>query len=162
VLLQEPLGVVTSAASNAARQFFSIGLSEFDRSDLANTQISAKLPPQYRALFRASAQYNGLMPTRTWSGINVVAFWFGVVTLALILFASGIRKQFSVPQLNLAALILIGVIINAASCGIISGPSDRYAARVAWLVPFAAIALVYSICRRLYWRNPMDMIIRQG
>lgn len=141
VLLHEPLGVVTSAASNAVREFFSIGLSEFDRSDLANEWLTAKLPPQYRARFRASAQYNGFVPARTWSAINVVIFWFGVVTLALILFASGIRKQFGGPQLNLAALILIGVIINAAVCGIISGPHDRYQARVAWLVPFAAIAL---------------------
>jgi hypothetical protein len=44
-------------------------------------------------------------------------------------------------------LILLGVVINAVVCGAVSGPHDRYEARVAWLVPFVAIALLLQIAR---------------
>jgi hypothetical protein len=40
-------------------------------------------------------------------------------------------------------IIFIGVVLNAAICGVLSGPYDRYQARVIWLVPFAAALALY-------------------
>ncbi len=38
-----------------------------------------------------------------------------------------------------AALLLAVVVINAAVCGVISGPYSRYQARVAWVIPLVAL-----------------------
>ena len=42
--------------------------------------------------------------------------------------------------------LVLAVILNAAVCGILSGPFDRYQARLLWLVP--AAALLYAAARR--------------
>jgi hypothetical protein len=42
--------------------------------------------------------------------------------------------------------LILAVIVNAAVCGMLSGPFDRYQARLLWLVP--ASALLYAIARR--------------
>jgi hypothetical protein len=41
-------------------------------------------------------------------------------------------------------LVLFGVVANAAVCGIIASPFDRFQARVIWLVPLAAMALAMA------------------
>jgi hypothetical protein len=38
-----------------------------------------------------------------------------------------------------AGLVLFGVVLNAAVCGMLSGAQDRYQARVVWLVPLLAL-----------------------
>ena len=42
-------------------------------------------------------------------------------------------------------LLLGGVILNAAVCGILSGPFARYEARLVWLVPLAALLLLSAL-----------------
>jgi len=41
-----------------------------------------------------------------------------------------------------AGLVLFGVVLNAAVCGMLSGAQDRYQARVVWLVPLLALIAV--------------------
>jgi hypothetical protein len=147
VLKHEPLGVIGSVAGDAALQFFYIGLSEFDMSGPQERELAAKLPVQYRERFRASAAYKGLVPTHTWTGFNLVLFWAGSVSLGIILFRGRVRQRVASTQVYPVVLILLGVVINAVVCGAVSGPHDRYEARVAWLVPFVAIALLLEIAR---------------
>lgn len=48
----------------------------------------------------------------------------------------------------LFALILLGIIANAAVCGALSEPADRYGARVIWLLPWiASLALMIVFSR---------------
>ena len=35
--------------------------------------------------------------------------------------------------------VLVGVLANAAATGALSGPHDRYQARIAWLLPLAGL-----------------------
>jgi hypothetical protein len=147
VLKHDPLGVVGSAAANSGLQLFSNGLAEFDMSAPTDRALANKLPAQYRARFRASAAYRGLVPTQTWSGIGLIVFWSGLLSLVIILFTGRVRQRFHARQLDPAVWVLVGVVINAVVCGTMSGPHDRYEARVAWLVPFVAIALLLEIAR---------------
>ena len=39
-------------------------------------------------------------------------------------------------------LVLAALLLNAAICGVLSGPNDRYQARVAWLLPLMAAGLM--------------------
>jgi hypothetical protein len=77
----------------------------------------------------------------------MIAFWAGMLSLVLILFTGRIRQRFHARQLDPAVWVLAGVVINAVVCGTMSGPHDRYEARVAWLIPFVAIALLLEVAR---------------
>jgi hypothetical protein len=48
---------------------------------------------------------------------------------------------------------VFGVIANVAICGVISGPHDRYAARVAWLIPAVALIAHFEIYRAWWMRK---------
>src|SRR5206468_297508 len=50
-----------------------------------------------------------------------------------------------------SVLLVLAVVINAAVCGVLSGPFARYQARVAWLVP--AAALVVASASAFAWRR---------
>lgn len=43
------------------------------------------------------------------------------------------------------ALLVLAVVINAAVCGVLSGPFARYQARMAWLVPAAAVVAATAL-----------------
>jgi hypothetical protein len=51
-------------------------------------------------------------------------------------------------QLFLLAMVAIGIMVNAAICGALSSPLDRYEARVAWLVPFIAVTVILAVWQR--------------
>ncbi|CUX82848.1 MAG: putative acyltransferase [Roseibaca calidilacus] len=40
------------------------------------------------------------------------------------------------------AALLLGVMLNAAICGVLASPYDRFQARIIWLVPLAGLALI--------------------
>jgi hypothetical protein len=45
-------------------------------------------------------------------------------------------------MIGLVSIILTTVIVNAAVCGILSGPADRYESRVLWLLPLLGLLTV--------------------
>ncbi len=62
---------------------------------------------------------------------------------ALLLGAAGTllawRRAGDPRHLGLVLCVLVGVTANAAATGALSGPHDRYQARIAWLLPLAAL-----------------------
>jgi hypothetical protein len=49
----------------------------------------------------------------------------------------------------LPAMVFVALVGNAFVCGVISGPSDRYQARLVWLAPLAAGVAVLGGARGL-------------
>jgi hypothetical protein len=163
VLKYDPLSFAKVLTQDVLRQFFMMGLSEFDWSNSSHLNFAAKLPVEYRASFRASAAYRGVMPTRATSVIQLLVFGLGAATLLALFVWPRLREQFDRQQLNLVALVLIGVAANAVICGTISGPHDRYEARVAWLIPFVALAAVLALMqRRRMTRQGNDIALSSG
>src|SRR5262249_11505814 len=47
---------------------------------------------------------------------------------------------------KLAATVMVAILANAFVCGVLSGPHDRYGARIAWIATFtAAIAVLRAV-----------------
>ncbi|MCR0981649.1 hypothetical protein [Roseomonas populi] len=91
------------------------------------------------ARFQAGAQWRGVLP-------EMVAplFWVqGPVLLlgAIALAVLGWRGRRDRAALGLALGIGIGILANAFATGALSGPHDRYGARLAWVVVAGAILL---------------------
>ncbi len=78
--------------------------------------------------------------SKVWHG--TVAVLAVAVALAALLWR---RSEATGPSRRLVgttAFLLTAVVVNAAVCGILSGPFARYQARIVWLVPLAAVMLV--------------------
>lgn len=78
--------------------------------------------------------------SKVWHG--AVAGIAVAVVLAALLWR---RREGAGPPRRLvavAAFLLAAVVVNAAVCGILSGPFARYQARIVWLVPLVALLLI--------------------
>jgi hypothetical protein len=70
----------------------------------------------------------------------------GSMLLMLVLLAAALaRGRFDEPA-RLAAMVTVALLANAFVCGALSGPHDRYGARIAWIATLtAAIAILLAI-----------------
>ena len=64
--------------------------------------------------------------------VHVPVAYVSLLFLVLLLGEALARGRFH-AQARLAATILVAIVANAFACGALSGPHDRYGARVAWL-----------------------------
>jgi fructose-specific phosphotransferase system IIC component len=127
---------------DAAMQLGELGLTEFQYTDLEKESFAGKIPGTHLETLRASAAYNGTMPLR-----NLERWILGGVAIGGIIVAAGLLRRVprgppASPVVPIIVWTLIGILVNAAVCGILSGPHDRYSARVAWLLPFAALLIL--------------------
>ena len=77
--------------------------------------------------------------------VHVPVAYVSLLFLVLLLGEALARGRFH-AQARLAATILVAIVANAFACGALSGPHDRYGARVAWLATLAVgIALLSAI-----------------
>src|SRR4029077_20884125 len=93
--------------------------------------IERYLPKQVEAM-RAARQQNGYI---TFGPINLVHVPVALVSMLLVfgMFARAIwRRQFDEFTL-LTATVSLALLGNAFVCGVISGPHDRYGARLVWV-----------------------------
>jgi hypothetical protein len=141
VIAHDPWGQLSASLNDAAAQLIEIGLSEFQYDASEKQGFAAKIPSEHLEKLRASAAFRGTMPIRFFSAvIQITVLIAGIVVVWAFLRRSH-RPTVATAALPITVWILIGILVNAAVCGILSGPHDRYSARVAWLLPFAAILI---------------------
>ncbi len=142
-LLREPLGVLRAAAANTLRQLVRVRVGDALVPDhLAGSvgwQLAVGFPARERRWFAASLQARGLLP-----GAAAPFLWPHRAVLllgALACLLAGWRAAVAgdMRRLGLVACVLVGVVANAAATGALSGPHDRYQARIAWLMPLAGL-----------------------
>lgn len=84
--------------------------------------------------------------------------WMVILSSIILLFFVFVRKSTFPPlykQNPLLLSLLFFLIANAAVCGVLSNPLDRYQARVIWLIP--CFALIYMFRWMLYrWKKEED------
>ena len=161
-ILTRPGAVAWVALGNTATQLGTIRLDKVLRGDDLDATVGARLRAYYPAgevaRFEASAQHAGRLgvlaaPWQRAHGVFLVA---GAVSAAVLLVWSWRHDR---VLFSLIALIAAGNLSNAFATGALSGPADRYQARVAWLVVLPVLLLVVrggqagSIVR---WRPLVD------
>src|SRR5262249_21644909 len=69
----------------------------------------------------------------------------GSMILALVLLARATISGCFDETGRLAATVTVAILANAFVCGVLSGPHDRYGARIVWIATFtAAIAILHA------------------
>jgi hypothetical protein len=147
----DPLGQAVAAVRNTAKQIGLVGLSDFNYDAQTRRFLSERVPRFYMEELKATRAWSQTMPTRVMSGViraSAVLAALYLLGCALALGKAALRDR----MLVLAAALVGGTIVNAAVCGTLSSPADRYQARVIWLLPLAAM-LVSQRPRAASWRR---------
>lgn len=131
-VLAEPVGQLHAALANAARQLGRFGLEDFVLGRGAEVTDE-----DYQFLYRPSA------PAAVWGLSGFTAMLYVTTTAAmLVLVIAWWRSVLSGAQGRLALFVAFGLLLNAAICGVLSGPHPRYQSRVVWLLPLLAAGLL--------------------
>lgn len=124
-----PMLQLASSMRNFLWQFGSFGLGKVD------FRAALVVGPTGRVDLVNVAEDRPLL--RRWLSVAIYVF-FGA-SLAILY-----RMRHRLTELERRALLLVGVglVSNAAICGVLSGVADRYQARVAWAVPLLAMLIL--------------------
>lgn len=142
-LRREPLGVARAVLGNGWRQLLRNRVGDvLGPENLAGSvgkQLALGFPEAEQRRFAEGLQARGLLRM-------MAAPFLALHPLVLLLGAAGTVlggwRAWRVgdrAMLGLVACVLAGVAANALVTGGLSGPHDRYGARIAWLLPLAAL-----------------------
>ncbi len=142
-LAREPWGVLRAAAANTARQLLAVRTGDTLGADhlpaSVGQQLALAFPAAEGGRFAASLQLRGALPAVAapflWPHLPVLLAGAVAVPLAA-------WRALRAGDARLLGFLLctgVGVLANAAATGSLSGPHDRYGARLAWLLPLAGL-----------------------
>jgi hypothetical protein len=132
---------VESAVSDALRQFamFKTGDQIEPQEWILSKPLGEFIPRQVRAYLAARQQLGGI-DFRPINFVHLTVGWLSLVGLVTALaFSLWRRHRKNALFLGFILLALIG---NAAICGALSNPHDRYQSRLIWLAPFGLALIV--------------------
>ncbi|UPY35119.1 hypothetical protein [Sediminicoccus sp. KRV36] len=144
-LRREPWPVLQAGFGNFLRQ---MGMTRIGDT-LANKHLAAVVRPRLVERFPAfevAAHDAALQTTDRLSARATQVAWLHPLVLLIatpILLLAWMRAHAARDSLALGLLLcmLVGVTGNALATGALSGPYDRYQARIAWLLPLAAMLM---------------------
>jgi hypothetical protein len=144
-LAEYPRWQAEAALAATAHQLILVATGENTNRPIPHTHgiLERYLPKQLKSM-RAAHQQNGYI---TFGPINLVHVPVALVSMLLVfgMFARAIwRRQLDEFTL-LTATVSLALLGNAFVCGVISGPHDRYGARLVWVATF--VALIAAIRR---------------
>jgi hypothetical protein len=136
------------ALASSLRQFVLLRTGDglADHMDYTQSVIKERAPNAFPA-YERGRQQRRVLTFATINAIHVPVALFAIGLLPLLM-ALRLSSAVRPAALTLALFILFTLIANAAICGSLSIPSDRYQSRLAWLAPLAAIIVAAAWRRR--------------
>jgi hypothetical protein len=146
VLAYDPINQILASSKNIFTQLCLVGLENFNYSSVADYFFEDHLPSTYMDGIKKTRAWQDKMPIMFMSYVNLLFICAGALYVLWHFFFSDKNKMYPKSRLGLfTAIVFVGLFANAAICGALCIPDDRYQARVIWLLPFVA-ALLY--CER--------------
>jgi hypothetical protein len=145
-----PAMQVDTALRATARQLVAVGTGEGIGTALLHTYgIIERYTPSVVPAMRAARQQHGEIGFAAINMIDVPVAWAAMALLPVLLLLGVCSAEFA-DLGSLAATLMLALLGNAAFCGVISDPHDRYGARIVWIAVFAvalAAARAYALVR---------------
>jgi hypothetical protein len=138
VLAYDPFGQITAGLSNAFQQLTTFGLSDF----VASADLATNVPRVHAERMARSLIWKKDFPIAIFSAVTMFAAAVSLIFAGITLIVHW--KSVSAEIKIFCFVILLGQISNALICGTLSGPHERYQARLTWLLPVAALLLPYD------------------
>ena len=132
----------TTALASTLKQLTMVATGEGVHSNIMHTQkIIERYVPHQTPFMQTARQHRGELSFETVNRIHVsVAYGSMLMIAAFFGYALWRRKvdDFAV----LTATVTLAVLGNAFVCGVLSGPHDRYGARIVWIATFAVLIIL--------------------
>jgi hypothetical protein len=125
-LAADPWGQARASLRNAGRQLARFGLDDFVLG-----RGAAVTPEDYTFVYLPEAP----------AAVHGLGWFTGLVYLSTAAWLARPQGRDADRDLAVVGFVLTGLLLNAAVCGVLSGPHDRYQARAIWLVPLLAAGL---------------------
>jgi len=156
VLRRYPLEQLARSTENVARSLVTLSLRRFQPPDEGEKELASKQQFYNGSLRAMPVAMPKLAASKLWreefplGGISFVstATYLPSLLLLGLFLAAHLRKPLGrdgapdVRFVRLVAIVVLGLLVNAAVSGVISGVSGRYQARFAALAPFVMLALL--------------------
>ncbi len=134
-----PAWQAEAAIVATAQQLVHVATGEGTDNWLPHTYgIIARYIPLQVAAMRAARQQRGQLDFTAINWIHVPIAWLSMLLVAAMLARDLWRRQLDDLTL-LAGTVFFALLGNAVVCGVISGPHDRYGARLTWVATFAVL-----------------------
>ena len=140
VLAYDPVGQVAASLNDAFDQIKLVGLSDFVQ---AAHEAYPKLPPEYSKALSETPIWRKEFPIAFFSSLTITAALLSLVYAGATLIK--FWRVISAQAKFLCLTVMLGQFSNAFICGALSGPHERYQARLTWLFPFIALILYYEV-----------------
>lgn len=145
-ILRYPLLQLRAAAKNMVAQFVHFGTGDqIEPQEWVLSPVLTRYMPSQMKAYYSARQQRGQIRFRTISNLDIFVATVSLVGTALLLGWFLRARQFEAALFH--GFILAALIGNAAICGVLSGPHDRYQSRLVWLAPFA-VMIVNPLVRR--------------
>jgi hypothetical protein len=135
-----PAQEAAAAVGNVLHQLGDVGVTEYGltpKDDVAPIPMLAWALDHYRGTGIAQ----GWMPLKEISVVMRSIYFAALVGIGMMLWRRG-RSALDSEEIRFVLLLLIGIAVNAAVSGGISGVFDRYQGRVAWLASLGFVVLL--------------------
>ena len=140
---REPLGVALAMAGNSWRQLGLVRVGDTLAGDDLATTVALRLAdgfsPGEQKRYATALQSRGLLPAAAGAFLAPHRLVLLLGGLAALLAWRRAAARGDPERLALVLCVLVGVTANAIATGALSGPHDRYQARIAWLLPLAGV-----------------------
>lgn len=147
-LIAYPGAQAKAALRATAQQLVMVATGEGSHDWIAHTWgIFERYLPQELPAMRAARQQQGTFDFTLINLIHVPVALASLLALVGILAHAAWRRRLDDRAL-LGAVAALAILGNAFLCGALSGPHDRYGARMAWLATFAVLIVAASAADR--------------
>ena len=138
-LAEYPLWQAEAAIAATAQQLVHVGTGEGTNGWIPHTYgiIERYMPAQLAPMRAAHQQHWDI----NFAAINWIHIPVALASMLLVvaIFAIAIWRRRLDDLALLAATVSLALLGNAVVCGVISGPHDRYGARMAWIATFVVL-----------------------
>jgi hypothetical protein len=142
-LIEHPLWQAEAALVATAQQLADVATGEGTQKWIPHTTgIIERYMPAQVAPMRAAHQQRGDIDFTVINRIHVPAALVSMLLVVAIL-ASAIRRRRLDDLTLLAATVALALLGNAFVCGVISGPHDRYGARMVWIATLVVLIAAF-------------------
>lgn len=142
VVREDPLGTLRVALTSWRDQFVQARAADGMIAYPARTGVFQQIHrfyPRGSTAFDASRQQHGTVQRLAAVPDRVIALLVALMTPFILWSAITRRDQ---PMIAFVVIMLGTIVVNAAVCGMLSGPVDRYQSRVLWLFPLLGLIAV--------------------
>jgi hypothetical protein len=134
-----PAAQVKAALAATAQQLVRVATGYGVHTEIWHSAwiIETMAPASFPAM-KAARQQRGELSFTAINHLHVPVAWGSMLLLVAVLALAARRREFAGLG-ELAAVVALAILANAAVCGALSNPNDRYGARMVWLATLVVL-----------------------